>query len=276
MADAPAARCYADCMPVVSSLFIYPIKGCAGISLKEVAFDRRGPRLDRKWMLVDSKGKAITQRTNSLLAWIRTELTPKGICAISPDGARLVLPNEEGGTPRRVSVWNFTGEANDLGDVAADWFSDVLDERCRLVRFKNGTKRAVKKTKRAEVAFADEYPFLLVSVESLVDLNDRLDPPVAMNRFRPNVVVRECPPFDEDQWSRVQAPQLEFSVVKPCKRCKVTTINQRTLEQSKEPLLTLAKFRKTKAGVIFGQNCIHHSNGSLRVGDTLAVSYKSS
>lgn len=264
-------------MAMVSSLFIYPIKGCAGISLRELEFDRRGPQLDRRWMLVSPDGKALTQRTNSMLAWIRTELDAQGITAISPDGSRLVVPDEDGGTPCEVSVWDFTGKADDVGDVAAEWFSDALDEPCRLVRFRNDTQRKVSKTHSkldAEVAFADGYPFLLISVESLVDLNDRLDLPVAMNRFRPNVVVRECPPFDEDKWASVKAPRLSFTVAKPCERCKVTTLNQRTLEQSKEPLHTLAKFRKTDAGVVFGQNCIHHTNGALSVGDALEVSYK--
>jgi uncharacterized protein YcbX len=119
--------------------------------------------------------------------------------------------------------------------------------------------------------FADGYPILLTSEEGLQDLNSRLDTPVPMNRFRPNLVVRGCEPYAEDGWNRIRAGDVEMAVVKPCARCVVTTIDKNTLETSKEPLKTLGKYRKQKLGAIFGQNVIPLNEGILRLGMTVEV-----
>src|SRR5690606_13803071 len=115
------------------------------------------------------------------------------------------------------------------------------------------------------------YPLLVISLESLADLNRRLEEPLPMRRFRPNVVVRDCQPFEEDEWQTLAAPELRFDLVKPCTRCKITTLNPDTLEYGKEPLATLAKFRRTDDGVVFGQNGVAHGTGRLRVGEPIEV-----
>ncbi len=263
----------AEPMPTVSSLFIYPIKSCQGLSLTEMQFGARGPLLDRNWMVVDGAGRFITQRECPRLALVQPTL----------EGDRLTvhcqgfdsLPIPAGGEQRtEVRVWNFTGPAVDLGADVTAWFTRVLRTPARLVRFDEAVHRATSTRHTdltSEVTFSDGYPALLVSLESLGDLNRRLTAPLPMNRFRPNIVVRDCPPFAEDTWSRIEAPDLELAVVKPCTRCAITTVNQQTGETGKEPLRTLATFRKTDDGVIFGQNCVHTGPGTLRIGDELHV-----
>ena len=103
------------------------------------------------------------------------------------------------------------------------------------------------------------------------DLNSRLESPVPMNRFRPNLVVRGCEPFAEDTWNRIKVGDVELAVVKPCARCVVTTIDKDTLAQSKEPLKTLGNYRKHKLGAIFGQNVIPLNEGRIRLGMDVAV-----
>jgi len=120
----------------------------------------------------------------------------------------------------------------------------------------------------AEAQFTDGYPVLLATAESLSELNRRLTIPVPMNRFRPNVVLRDCAPFAEDDWRLVRLPRLTLHVVKPCERCIITTIDQNTLERSKEPLRTLSMFRKRGAAVCFAQNCVPESDGLITVGDS--------
>lgn len=260
-------------MPIVSSLFIYPVKSCKGISQQVLTFDRRGPVLDRHWMVVDEQGEFLTQRTQPRLASIQPELDGARLRLTAPNFNPFEVPEAAAGT-RRVRVWDFSGEAEDLGDAAADWLARVLREPVRLVRFAPSTHRLVSRDHTsldAEVAFSDGYPALLLSLESLVELNRRLPTPLPMNRFRPNVVVRDCQPFEEDTWRHLRAPELELSVVKPCERCVITTIDQDALERTKEPLRTLARFRRTEHGVIFGQNCVHHGPGTLRVGDEFEV-----
>ena len=119
--------------------------------------------------------------------------------------------------------------------------------------------------------FADGYPILMASEEGLSDLNARLESPVPMNRFRPNIVVRGGGPFAEDTWNRIRMDDVEMAVVKPCARCVVTTIDKTTLETGKEPLKTLGKYRKHKLGAIFGQNAIPLNEGTLRLGMTIDV-----
>jgi uncharacterized protein YcbX len=113
--------------------------------------------------------------------------------------------------------------------------------------------------------FADGYPILLISEESLEDLNSRLEKPIPMNRFRPNLVVRGCAPFAEDTWKRIQIGEVELGIVKPCPRCVVTTIDKETLEQKKEPLKTLNTFRRQAGEVMFGQNVIPLNEGRIEV-----------
>jgi MOSC domain-containing protein len=123
----------------------------------------------------------------------------------------------------------------------------------------------------ARVSFADGFPFLLLSEESLADLNRRLPEPLPMNRFRPNLVVAGGQPYDEDTWSRIEIGGIRLRVVKPCGRCVVTTIDQLTGERGKEPLRTLATYRKRDAEVMFGQNVVHEGPGRLRVGDAVLI-----
>jgi hypothetical protein len=174
----------------------------------------------------------------------------------------------------RVTVWDDETMAEDLGDECARWFTDVIEQSCRVVTFPPDEHRRVSREyseRDAEVAFADGYPLLLVSLESLAELNRRLREPLPVARFRPNVVVRDCQPFQEDEWLTLRAPHLGFDLVKPCTRCKITTLNPHTLEYGKEPLRTLAKFRRHGDGVIFGQNGIHHGPGRLVVGDPIEI-----
>lgn len=265
-------------MPVVSSLFIYPIKSCRGIAVSTLRFERRGPAFDRRWMLVNAQGDAITQRQNPRLALIETHLSSGLLEVRAPKQQPLSIEPAPETARRPVRVWSFEGEALDTGDRAAAWFSEAIGEACRLVEFAPDVQRRVSQRYtdlKSEIAFADGYPALLISLESLSELNRRLETPVPMNRYRPNIVVRDCRPFEEDTWQTLEGSDLRLEVVKPCDRCKITTIDQSRLKMSKEPLRTLATFRKTPRGVLFGQNCVHHAPGTLNVGESLRATYRS-
>lgn len=260
-------------MPTVSSLFVYPIKSARGISVFSLEVDRRGPVFDRRYMVVDDRGKFLTQRENPRLSTLSPRLVAETLVVNAPEMPDFELPPPSAERVE-VEVWGFRCLAEDLGDATARWFTDALEQSCRVVRFSDAVHRAVSKRHTdldAEVAFADGYPLLVISLESLSELNRRLEVPLPMSRFRPNVVVRDCQPFEEDEWQTVVAPELVFDLVKPCERCKITTLNPDTLEYGKEPLATLAKFRRSKGGVSFGQNAVPHGPGRLRVGDVLRV-----
>jgi len=166
--------------------------------------------------------------------------------------------------------------AVDQGDGVAGWLSDHLKTPVRLVRFADDAVRQVDQRYAPrttdQVGFADGYPFLVISEESLVDLNNRLDEPLPMNRFRPNIVVRETTAYAEDGWKQMRVGgSVTFELVKQCARCAITTTDQVTAQRGKEPLRTLAQYRDSERGVLFGQNMTSNDQGVVRVGDAVEV-----
>jgi uncharacterized protein YcbX len=173
-----------------------------------------------------------------------------------------------------VRVWKHQGPAEDAGGNAAEWFSRFLEQPCRLVRFPEDGEREVDPHYArgpAQVGFADAFPVLLLSEASLEDLNGRMQQPLPMNRFRPNLVVRGCEPYAEDQWKRIRIGDLVLDVVKPCERCAIASVDPLTGQRGKEPLATLATYRGRDNSVFFGQNCVHLGPGSIRIGDDVEV-----
>jgi uncharacterized protein YcbX len=175
-----------------------------------------------------------------------------------------------------VTVWDDSCRGIDQGQPVADWFTEYLSLPCRLVRFADDYPRRVDPryavTPTDRVAFSDGFPLLVTSRASLQELNQRLDEQLAMDRFRPNLVIDGCAAYAEDSWPAIRVGSLEIRFVKPCARCAITTVDQSTAERGKEPLATLARYRQHPAlGVLFGQNGIPLSSGSIAVGDEVIV-----
>ncbi len=260
----------------LSSLIYYPIKACRGFEVTASNVERMGLENDRRMMVVTPEGNFLTQREYPRLALVTPTLKDDSLTLSAPKFDSLRIGIQKTGIPVQVNIWKSTNvHAIDQGDEAAAWFSDWLGTSVRLVHFKEGFIRKVSAEYAINAddrtAFADGYPILIVSEESLQDLNSRLDSPVPMNRFRPNLVVKGCEPFAEDAWKRIRIGGVEMALVKPCARCVVTTIDKETLEKSKEPLKTLNAYRKHKLGAIFGMNVIPLNEGRLEVGMRVEV-----
>jgi uncharacterized protein YcbX len=119
------------------------------------------------------------------------------------------------------------------------------------------------------VSFADGMPYVMIGQASLDELNQRLEVPISMDRFRPNLVFSGGEAYAEDQFKQLQIGEVEFQVVKPCARCVLITVNQQTGEKGKEPLATLATYRTVNNKVYFGQNAVALAPGIVRVGDPI-------
>jgi len=260
-------------VPVVSALYIYPIKSCRGIRVQEWPVVARGFAADRRWMLVDADGKFVTQRELAQLALVDTALEADQLRLTAPGRPELVLPlTFETGESREVQVWldRAVGIAHELGSA---WFSDYLGAPHELVYMPEHHRRQVNPARANPgdiVSFADGYPFLLISEASLGDLNSRLEVPISMERFRPNIVIGDCEPFAEDGFARVRVGEISFRGPKRCDRCLITNIDLLTGERGNEPLRTLAKYRLEEQKVWFGMNLIHDHAGVLRVGDSVS------
>lgn len=262
--------------PTVSALTIYPIKSCGGIALETARIGPRGFYGDRAFMLVDSAGCFITQRERPRMALIMPALGEDGVLTVkAPDMQEIAIAATGRGKRREVVIWDDICIAVDQGDAAAEWFSTLLSTECRLVSMPEDYTRHVNPhyavSEHDEVGFADGYPFLLITEASLDDLNARLEQPIPMNRFRPNIVVRNTLPYAEDRWRKIRIGQTVLHIVKPCARCEIPTTDQVTGRRGKEPLKTLTTYRHAIRGVMFGQNLIHEQEGIMRVDDPAEI-----
>jgi len=234
--------------------------------------DQFGLQYDRRWMVVDQGGRLVTQREHPRLALLRPALDADRLTVNAPGAAPLVLPlHPTESVVVRVTVWHDVCDAIWLGPGPAAWFSGVLGAPVELVYMPDATVRPTDPAYAVghRVSFADGFPLLLLSEESLADLNSRLTQPLPMNRFRPNLVIVGGDPYAEDRLRRFEIGGIGFRVVKPCGRCVVTTTDQETAERGVEPLRTLATYRRLEGEVMFGQNVVHRGTGRLRVGAPL-------
>ncbi|MCW8955252.1 MAG: MOSC domain-containing protein [Gammaproteobacteria bacterium] len=259
---------------VLSELNIYPVKSLAGISLTHSVVDDFGLQHDRRWMLVDSQGKMLTQRKHARMCLIHPQLTAPGLRLSAPGMVDMELSVSHLANTCTVQVWDDVCQAYDAGDQAAQWCSEFLASDCRLTYFPDNEVRQLDQNYAQaadKTAFSDGFPFLLISQSSLDDLNSRLGAPVTMSRFRPNLVITGSKAFEEDQWQRIRIGEMTLRLVKPCSRCVIPTIDPDTGEKGKEPLTTLIKYRKRNNKVYFGQNVIADGTGELAVGMTVEI-----
>ena len=254
-------------MAIISELYIYPIKSLGGISIQKIYLDKFGLKMDRRFMLVDSNNRFISQREVPELALFSLSFYRNGFWVKhqkhESEGIFIRLYSKKVSRELNVQIWDDNVVAESLTPEVDAWFSDVLQQKVRLVQMPHTTARQVD-TKFAPAgtitAFSDGFPILLISQASLDDLNEKLtannEPKVTMDRFRPNIVVTDTEAFAEDTWNTFKINGMRFTCVKPCARCVVTTINQQTAIAGKEPLKTLATYRKVENKVLFGQNVI--------------------
>ena len=287
----------------VADIRIYPIKSCGGISVASAVLEPRGFAGDRRYMLVDGRGRFMTQREHPRMATIRVRAaggvraadggraadgrrasdTPEqrriaaGWVVQAPGQRPLPLPASLPPGPRRAStVWRDTLELTEADPAVSQWFSDALDIPCHLVNLSDGHMRPLRPGRGRDgdqVSLADAAPVLLTATASLAQLNSRLPRPVGMLNFRPNLVAETASAFEEDRWGRIRAGEAEFDVAWACTRCVVTTIHPETAEPDPagEPIRTLKTFRRAPEGVLFGQNLIPRRMGTVSVGDPIDI-----
>jgi uncharacterized protein YcbX len=231
-----------DVMGQIDQLWIYPIKSCAGIAVKQARLLRHGLQWDRHWMVVDADGEFLTQRSHPRMALIRPEITDQHLVLHAPSQDTMEIPLLAQGEPCRARVWDDTVQAWDLGEWAQPvgrWLSQVLGTDCRLVRFDPAQDRQASerwvKVGEAPVHFADGYPLLLLSQAAVDELNQRLaragEAAVDARRFRPNIVISGIEAHDEDrveELALLDQPGLSLRPCKPCTRCPIPDIDPDT------------------------------------------------
>ncbi|GAA3965082.1 MOSC domain-containing protein [Mucilaginibacter dorajii] len=259
----------------VSQLFIYPIKSLAGISVKSAAVTSRGFKYDRRWMLVDSQNRFLTQREHFQMALIKVSIQSDGLLVSHHATGSINIPFAyDANSKHDVVIWDDTCIGVYVSDELDGWFSSTLGIPCRLIYMPDDSEREVDQRYAQPgmiTSFADAYPFLLIGQASLDDLNKRLPEALPMNRFRPNIVFTGGDAFSEDLMNHINIAGISFYGAKLCARCIMTTIDQQTGTKAKEPLKTLAKYRFKNNKILFGQNLVHQGDGTITVGDELTL-----
>ncbi|NXY98664.1 MOSC domain-containing protein [Streptomyces sp. BR123] len=267
----------------VQKLHVHPVKSVAGTAPDEVAVEPWGLSADRRWALVDSQGKVITQREQPRLALASARpLEGGGVVLSAPGMPDLAVDVPEPGPLEPVALFGKKVETVVAARAAADWAGTYLGITVRLVHLDDPAVRRPVDPDYAlpgeTVSLADGYPVLLTTLASLDALNSMIaqgdhpqEGPLPMNRFRPNVVVAGAEAWAEDGWRRVAIGDAVFRGARECGRCIVTTTDQRTAERGKEPLKSLARHRRIGRSLAFGRLLVPVRTGTVRVGDEVSV-----
>ncbi|GHE03161.1 molybdenum cofactor biosysynthesis protein [Streptomyces alanosinicus] len=265
------------------SIHVHPVKALRGHAPREAVVEPWGLAGDRRWTLIDDGGKVVTQRELPRLALAAAELLPGGGVRLSAPGhSPLTVPEPEPAGTVPVNIFGTKVEAVPAEPAAHAWCSAYLGADVRLVHMDDPAVRRPVDPEYAlpgeTVSFADGYPLLIATTASLDALNSLIsegshahEGPLPMNRFRPNVVVAGTEAWAEDRWSRISVGEVVFRVAKASGRCVVTTVDQDTAARGREPLRTLARHRKVGTRLIFGQNLVPLTPGTIRVGDPVRV-----
>lgn len=262
----------------ISEIHVYPVKSLAGVSLDAAQLNGAGFEFDRQWMVTRPDGSFMTQRNCPQMALVETSVD-NGRLTLSSFGMEphTVAPVEKGGNKRiNTQVWEDPVQALEHDAQTSEWLSQALGVDCRLVSFPYDEIRPCdpELSKAGEhTRFADAFPLLLLSQGSLDDLNTRLENPVGMDRFRPNIVVGGCEPLAEDNWKKITVGEVRLRVTTACARCSVPTIDQQTgVSSGPEPIHTLSGYRRREDGeVYFGINLAPETTGVVRTGDPVSI-----
>ncbi|GAB2445545.1 MOSC domain-containing protein [Nocardioides hungaricus] len=266
----------------LTSIHRFPVKSCRGHAVDSAVVDLWGLAGDRRWMVVDQTGRVITAREVNELVLVHPEITASGLRLTAPDLPPLEVAEPDPAAQVPVEIWSSRLTAAAAGPEADAWFGKALGRVARLVHLDDPMRRPTNiefSEPGDRVSFADGYPLLLASEESLAALNDEVlasSPfdrgPLPMARFRPNVVVSGTEAWAEDDWRRIRIGDAAFRAVGGCARCVLTTIDPDTAVREKEPIASLARIRRWDGATWFGINLVPDTYGlTIRVGDDLEV-----
>ena len=264
----------------VASLHIHPIKGGTIVDVNRAEVEHEGFRHDRRWMLVDSNDRFVTQREHPALALLAGKPSSEGL-ELFFEGTPLGTATFGGGR-KDVTIWR---DRVNVATANADIdraISERLGTAVSLVAFDRQSHRATNPVwaEDSTVGLADGYPILIATSASLRALNDAIEAEgghgVPMQRFRPNIVIDGTEPWADDEWATIRVGNVTLDVVTPCIRCTVTTVDQeRGTVVNDEPLATLRRLRMSGdrriAGFLFGWNAVPRTIGTIAVGDSVEL-----
>ena len=237
----------------------------------------RGLRYDRHWAIFGVNGELLTARDYpDLLELVAT--VGDDALSVQVDGEQMVSMPYAGGVETEVDIWGVVGTGVKMDESVNSWFSGYLGVACEVIFMNESSSRPVHANYGGKlgdvVSYADQCPVMLLSEATVAELNQKLESPVPVLQFRPNLVIADVTAAAEDGWKRIRIGECEFEITKQCKRCVFATINPQTrlAHEGQEPLRTLSKYRRhPEGGVAMGVHAIPRSFGTVSVGDEVEV-----
>lgn len=234
---------------------------------------------DREWLLKGLNGEILTQKKVPEMCFISTYIDLKlGMLQVESPQCKTKLQiklqaDSYAGTDE-LEVYAQRYIVQGYGTEVDTWFSRALGRPCAFLQcsgsndymcLNNGKSKGICRDVGARLNFANEAQFLLISEESVSDLNDRLNSTVQEDhsglltqidpmRFRPNLVISGGTPYAEDKWTNLKIGNKYFESLGGCNRCQMINLNTREgkMIKSREPLATLASYRRVKGKIFFG------------------------
>jgi len=258
-------------IPVIKSIYVYPIKGVSGVELNQSYLQKVGLVDDRRFMLVNQKNEFISQRSHKTLSQIKVDISNDANWTIHFGNNKIQFDkNTRLSDSFKCQIWEHSVECVEISKELNSWFSDLLHEEIKLVAMKQNGSRIKKYSNRegsTPVSFAHGYPILILGTASLDYLNSKLEQSVDANRFRANILVQTEIPHIEDTWTKIEIGDTLLEVIKPCARCQVVNIDQESGVSSTEPIKTISTYRKIENKIYFGANASCIKEGTLESSD---------
>ncbi|XP_050223530.1 molybdenum cofactor sulfurase isoform X2 [Mercurialis annua] len=249
----------------LKTISIYPIKSCGGFTVERWPLSSTGLRHDREWLLKSLTGEILTQKKVPEMCFISTSIDlNQGIMFVESPRCRQKL---------KINLSTDSDPAA-KEEIELHAKSNAVGRPCTLLRYSSSENKVCSKMNRgmnmcrdveSRFSFANEAQFLLLSEESVSDLNSRLNLNVQKGsnrtfiqinpmRFRPNLVISGGEPYAEDGWRSLKIGSEYFTSLGGCNRCQmINLVNQSgQVQRSNEPLATLAAYRRVKGKILFG------------------------
>ena len=284
MSPAPAARGIRR-----TGSAVHPVKSTATRGVRHAEVEAWGLDGDRRWMVIDSDAECLTAREDATLLSLTADTPatdptlahPLRLGAHGREPLEVALPDADA-VPVTVHGRPLTGRP--ASEHANAWLRGALGrDDVTLVHVADARPLNPQHARPGEAtAFADAYPVTLASAVSLhrlqewvaetaLERGEEQAAPLAIERFRPNLVVDgDLEPFEEDHWRRVRVGAITFRVVKPVDRCVLTTVDPATRERGHEPIRTLARHRKWDGATWFAVQLVPEVRGTIRLGDPVS------
>lgn len=258
----------------LSEIWIYPVKSLAGYRVSECYAGPGGLSHDRQWMITDENGIFLTQREVPQMALLRAAVTGAGLVLAdnAEESIRMLVPMQpDGPVVPHVKIWDDRVVARAYAREVNEWLSSRLGRPVMLVGMQDGLSARTMSEQPYPLSFADDFPYHLISQSSLDDLNARSDEPVTARRFRPNFVVDGAEAYADDHWQHLRMGEADFHIQSRCERCVMVNVDPSTGSKTRQPLKTLASYRREGKHIIFGQNLVATAAGMVREGDAVLL-----